>query len=149
MLETSGESFGVPTPTGSVLPNRDHRKSGYRFRTQGREPRGAVHGIFDLLGDEFLDLLRGESRGLRLDVDLRRDELGKHIQGGPQRAPAAQNKRQYRERRNRAEVTHAQRDDCPHHGYSGSAPELDSRASSWPAAVVTTLSPAATPSVTK
>ena len=79
--------------------DRNHRKSGYRFGTQGREPRSAVHGIFDLLGDEFLDLLRGEPRGLRLDVDLRRDELGKHIQGGPQRAPAAQNECQYRERR--------------------------------------------------
>ncbi len=138
MLETRGESFGVPTPAGSALPNSDSRSE---------IPCRAI--CTSLLGDEFLDLLRGESRGLRLDVDLRRDELGKHIQGGPQRAPAAQNKRQYRERRNRAEVTHAQRDDCPHHGYSGSAPELDSRASSWPAAVVTTLSPGATPSVTK
>ena len=102
VLETSGESFGVPTPAGSVLPSSDRRsempwratctsmpsakvivttdESGNGLGAHGREPRRAVDGIFDLLGDQLLDLLRGEARGFGLDVDLRRHELRKHIQ---------------------------------------------------------------------
>ena len=92
-----------------------HRQARYRFGAQGSKSGRAVDGILDLLGYQLFDLLRSEARGLRLNVDLRRYEFREDIQRGTQRLPAAENQRQYRKRGNRAEVTHAQRDQCPHH----------------------------------
>ena len=116
---------------------------------QGRQSRGAIDGVLDLLGDELLDLLRREPGRLGLDIHLRRNKFRKHIQRRIKRAPAAQNQREHGQCGDGAEAAHAQRDNAPHRLQSASVLGFISRASNKPAAAVTTLSPAAIARVTK
>ena len=102
MLETSGESFGMPTPVGRAAAqlrqtlgdalsgdvhidavrkcDRHDGQAGNGLRAHRRQARRAIDGVLDRFGDEFLHLLRGESRRLGLDVDLRGHEFGEDIQ---------------------------------------------------------------------
>ena len=80
VLEVSGDSLGVPTPSGKRAAqlaqpfgnalariveidvvgelDLDDRQAGNGFRADGGKPGGAIDGILDRLGDQLLDLLR-------------------------------------------------------------------------------------------
>ena len=50
------------------------------FRPHGIKIRRTIHRALDRSRDEHFNLLRGKPRRFRLNRDLRRDELGKHIE---------------------------------------------------------------------
>src|ERR1700739_4925481 len=129
VLDTSGDSFGVPTPAGRLLPSSDRRSEipwratctsmsrvklmlttdSPRIHSERSvaEPGGAVDCILDALGDQLLDLLRREPRGLGLDLDLGRHELGEYVEGRVQRAPRPQDQGEDRECGHGAVMSHA------------------------------------------
>ncbi len=91
-----------------------HGQARYRFGTKRGQTRRAVDGALDAFGDQFLYLLRRESRRLGLDIDLRGNEFREHVQRRTHDAPATQQQRQYGQRRYTAEMTYTQGYQPPH-----------------------------------
>ena len=72
------EDFGAP---GEL--DVDDRQADARDRAHAGDAGQAVHLGLDRIGDELLDLLRGQALGLGHDGDGRPVEIGEHIDGQP------------------------------------------------------------------
>src|ERR1700736_5077698 len=91
--------------------NRDDRQSWNGLGAHGREPRGTVHPVLDLFGDQLFDLLGRQPRRLRLDVHLGGYELRKDVERRAQGTPTAHDQRQDRQYTDGTEVTDTERDE--------------------------------------
>ena len=109
MLETNGESFGGPTPAGSVLPSSERRSEmpwramctsmlsanvivttespGMDSERMVARPDVPFTAFSTGLRDQFLDLLGRKPGRFGLDVDFRRHEVGKNIERRVPRRP--------------------------------------------------------------
>ena len=138
VLETSGESFGVPTPAGSVLPSSDNRSEIPCRATCTSTPSAKVMVTTDRPGIDsersvaspaapltaFSTCLVTSSStccGAKPGASVWMSTCdgtnsGKHVERRLHRAPGAEHQRQHRQRGDRAEVAHAQRDQRSHHG---------------------------------
>ena len=85
------------------------------FRAHGIQIRRAVHRALDWPRDQNFDLLRAQPRRLRLDRDLRRDELGKHIERRTQGDVAAPRQQRDGERDDDAAMADGKLDDEAEH----------------------------------
>ena len=161
VLDVSGESFGAPVPSGSAAATRARRSATSWCARCGSAPSPkssdttespgidsersaasagrAVHGGLDRPRHERLDLIRREARRLGLDRDLRRHELGEHVERRVARLPDAEHEKRGGEDRDDHRGADAPRDEPTHRlQSSASAPPPISRASRRPAPATTT-----------
>ena len=111
-----GNALPRDVQVDAILERYGHdRQARDRFRAHGRDSRGAIDGVLDLLGHQFLNLLRGEARRLGLDGDLRRHELREHVERCAQCAPCAQHQRYQGQGSHDAAASYAELDQPMHH----------------------------------